>query len=140
MKAVRTISLAAARAVSGRSAMVARQIGATGAFMNVMAPAAATAIPQLSHVRAFSSGTAKTMLLSGMGESISEGTVAQWLKQPGDWVDEDEAIVVMDTDKVAVELRAEFSGFIQEHLVQADDTVEVGAPIVTIVPGEKPAD
>ena len=80
------------------------------------------------------------MLLSGMGESISEGTVAQWLKQPGDWVDEDEAIVVMDTDKVAVELRAEFSGFIQEHLVQADDTVEVGAPIVTIVPGEKPAD
>ncbi|ETN00137.1 hypothetical protein PPTG_18305, partial [Phytophthora nicotianae INRA-310] len=55
--------------------------------------------------RAFSSsGDATDVPVPSMGDSISEGTVVEWLKQPGDAVAEDEVVVVLETDKVSVDV------------------------------------
>lgn len=71
---------------------------------------------------------------------FAEGTIAEWLKNPGDWVDQDEELVSIETDKVTVDVRAEIGGFVQEQLAQKDETVNVGSDLVVIKPGEKPAD
>lgn len=67
-----------------------------------------------------------------LGESITEGTLAQWLKQPGDAVAQDEPIASLETDKVTVEVPAPAAGVLTEQLVKAGDTVAVGAEIAVI--------
>ena len=64
-----------------------------------------------------------------LAESITEGTIAQWLKQPGDEVKKGEYLLEVETDKVNVELTAEFSGVLKELLKGSGDTVEVGETI-----------
>lgn len=71
-----------------------------------------------------------------LAESISEGTIAQWLKQPGDYVEQGEFLLELETDKVNVELTAEQSGVLQEVLKDSGDTVQVGEIIGTISEGE----
>lgn len=83
-----------------------------------------------------------------LAESITEGTVAQWLKQPGDTVDKGEFIVELETDKVNVEVISEEAGVVQELLAEEGDTVEVGQVIAVVgegsgeaaAPAEKPAE
>ncbi|GAB5483190.1 MAG: 2-oxoglutarate dehydrogenase complex dihydrolipoyllysine-residue succinyltransferase [Parasphingorhabdus sp.] len=70
-----------------------------------------------------------------LGESITEATVGEWLKQPGDAVDADEPIASLETDKVALEVPAPEAGTLSEHLVAVGDTVEVGAIIAKIEAG-----
>jgi 2-oxoglutarate dehydrogenase E2 component (dihydrolipoamide succinyltransferase) len=70
-----------------------------------------------------------------LGESITEGTLAQWLKKPGDAVAQDEAIASLETDKVSVEVPSPVAGTFGEALVKEGDTVEVGAPIARIDEG-----
>ncbi|WP_164117095.1 2-oxoglutarate dehydrogenase complex dihydrolipoyllysine-residue succinyltransferase [Sphingorhabdus sp. Alg239-R122] len=70
-----------------------------------------------------------------LGESITEATVGEWLKQPGDAVAVDEPIVSLETDKVAVEVPAPAAGVLGEHKVAEGDNVEVGALIATIEAG-----
>ena len=67
-----------------------------------------------------------------LGESITEGTLAQWLKKPGEAVAADEPIASLETDKVSVEVPSPVAGTITEQLVQEGDTVEVGAVIARI--------
>jgi 2-oxoglutarate dehydrogenase E2 component (dihydrolipoamide succinyltransferase) len=67
-----------------------------------------------------------------LGESITEGTLAQWLKQPGEAVSEDEPIASLETDKVTVEVPSPSSGVLAEQLVKEGDTVAVGAVIARI--------
>ena len=67
-----------------------------------------------------------------LGESITEGTLAQWLKQPGDAVKADEPIAELETDKVSVEVPSPVAGVLAEQLVKQGDTVAVGAPIARI--------
>ena len=67
--------------------------------------------------------------MPAMGESVSEGTILEWAKQPGDEVAEDETIVEISTDKVDAEVPAPASGTIEEILAQAGDTVTVGQVI-----------
>lgn len=67
-----------------------------------------------------------------LGESITEATVGQWLKQPGDAVAADEPIASLETDKVAVEVNAPVAGTMGEQLVAEGDNVEVGAVIARI--------
>ena len=67
-----------------------------------------------------------------LGESITEGTLAQWLKKPGDTVAADEAIASLETDKVSVEVPAPVAGTLTEQLVKEGDTVAVGATIARI--------
>ncbi|MEO1044467.1 MAG: 2-oxoglutarate dehydrogenase complex dihydrolipoyllysine-residue succinyltransferase [Pseudomonadota bacterium] len=67
-----------------------------------------------------------------LGESITEATVGEWLKQPGDAVAADEPVASLETDKVSVEVPAPAAGVMGEHAVAEGDTVEVGALIATI--------
>ncbi|WP_203362698.1 2-oxoglutarate dehydrogenase complex dihydrolipoyllysine-residue succinyltransferase [Bacillus sp. REN10] len=67
-----------------------------------------------------------------LAESISEGTIAQWLKQPGDQVEKGEFIVELETDKVNVEVISEEAGVITELKAAEGDTVEVGQVIAVV--------
>jgi 2-oxoglutarate dehydrogenase E2 component (dihydrolipoamide succinyltransferase) len=70
-----------------------------------------------------------------LGESITEATLGQWLKQPGETVKADEPIASLETDKVAVEVPAPVAGVIGELVVAEGDTVSVGAVIARIAEG-----
>ncbi|HEY0271199.1 MAG TPA: 2-oxoglutarate dehydrogenase complex dihydrolipoyllysine-residue succinyltransferase [Sphingomonas sp.] len=70
-----------------------------------------------------------------LGESITEATLGQWLKKPGDAVKADEPIASLETDKVAVEVPSPVDGVIGALVVKEGDTVEVGALIATIEAG-----
>src|SRR5205085_11643819 len=67
-----------------------------------------------------------------LGESITEGTLAQWLKKAGDAVAADEPIASLETDKVSVEVPSPVAGVLTEQLVQEGDNVAVGAVIARI--------
>ena len=67
-----------------------------------------------------------------LGESITEGTLAQWLKKPGEQVAEDEPIASLETDKVTVEVPSPSNGVLTEQLVEEGATVAVGAVIARI--------
>jgi 2-oxoglutarate dehydrogenase E2 component (dihydrolipoamide succinyltransferase) len=82
---------------------------------------------------------ATDVIVPALGESITEASVGQWLKQPGEAVAADEAIVVLETDKVAVEVPSPVAGVLGEQLFQTGDTVTVGALIARIVEGGVPA-
>ena len=70
-----------------------------------------------------------------LGESISEATLGQWLKQPGEPVAADEAVASLETDKVAIEVTAPAAGMMGTHAVKEGDTVGVGAVIGSIEEG-----
>src|SRR6476659_5996507 len=70
-----------------------------------------------------------------LGESITEATIGQWLKKPGDSVAADEPIASLETDKVSVEVNAPVAGTLAEQLVKEGDTVEVGAIIARVGEG-----
>ena len=70
-----------------------------------------------------------------LGESITEATVGEWLKQPGDPVKADEPIASLETDKVSVEVPSPVAGVMGQHAVQVGDTVQVGAMLATIETG-----
>jgi 2-oxoglutarate dehydrogenase E2 component (dihydrolipoamide succinyltransferase) len=70
-----------------------------------------------------------------LGESVSEATIGQWLKQPGDAVALDEPIASLETDKVAIEVGAPAAGVLGAQLVKEGDTVSVGAVIALIEAG-----
>src|SRR6059036_3265382 len=69
-----------------------------------------------------------------MGESVSEGTVLTWHKQEGDWVEKDETIVEVSTDKVDAEVPAPASGKLVKILAQEDETVAVGQALAELEP------
>lgn len=79
---------------------------------------------------------ATEVLVPTLGESITEATVGEWLKQPGDPVAVDEAIASLETDKVSVEVPSPVAGVMGQHAVKVGDTVEVGAMIATIESGD----
>ena len=70
-----------------------------------------------------------------LGESITEATLGQWLKKPGDPVAADEPIASLETDKVAVEVPSPVAGTMGEQLVPEGETVAVGALIARIESG-----
>jgi 2-oxoglutarate dehydrogenase E2 component (dihydrolipoamide succinyltransferase) len=70
-----------------------------------------------------------------LGESVSEATVGQWLKQPGEAVALDEPIASLETDKVAVEVPSPVAGVMGQQLVKEGDTVLVGAVLGVIEDG-----
>ena len=70
-----------------------------------------------------------------VGESITEATVAKWLKGEGDAVVQDEPIVELETDKVTVEVNAPVSGILQSIIAPAESDVEIGAVLGEIEEG-----
>jgi 2-oxoglutarate dehydrogenase E2 component (dihydrolipoamide succinyltransferase) len=73
------------------------------------------------------------ILVPALGESVTEATVAKWLKHEGDVVNADEALVELETDKVNVEIPAPSSGTIEKISVKEGQTVNVGSLLGTIV-------
>jgi 2-oxoglutarate dehydrogenase E2 component (dihydrolipoamide succinyltransferase) len=73
-----------------------------------------------------------------LGESVTEATIGEWLKKPGDPVKLDEPVASLETDKVAIEVPAPAAGIMGEQKVPVGATVEVGAVIATIA-DETPA-
>ena len=67
-----------------------------------------------------------------MGESITEGTVIAWHKQPGDDVELDETLLEIGTDKVDTEVPSPAAGVLKAILVEEGDTVDVGTAIAVI--------
>ncbi len=76
--------------------------------------------------------------LPKMGESVAEATITNWLKQVGDKIEADEAVLEVATDKVDSEVPSEVSGVLIEQLFSKDDLVEVGQTIAIIeIEGEE---
>ena len=75
-----------------------------------------------------------------MGISVSEGTILEWRKQPGDWIEADETIADVTTDKVDVEIPAPASGRLARIIAEPGDTVPVGEPIAEIDAEAKPGE
>src|SRR5919106_4393734 len=74
-----------------------------------------------------------------MGESVTEGTVLEWHKQEGDFVEEGETVVEVSTDKVDAEVPAPASGTIAKVLKGEDETVQVGEALAQLEPGGEPS-
>lgn len=78
---------------------------------------------------------ATEVLVPTLGESITEATLGEWLKQPGDAVKADEPIASLETDKVSVEVPSPVAGVMGQHAVKVGDTVQVGAMLATVEAG-----
>jgi pyruvate/2-oxoglutarate dehydrogenase complex dihydrolipoamide acyltransferase (E2) component len=75
-----------------------------------------------------------------MGVSVAEGTVVEWRKQPGDWVQADETICEISTDKIDTEVPAPASGRLAEVLVAVGTTVDVGVTLARIATDARPGE
>jgi 2-oxoisovalerate dehydrogenase E2 component (dihydrolipoyl transacylase) len=73
-----------------------------------------------------------TITMPQLGETVTEGTVAQWLKKPGDTIEKYEAFVEVSTDKVNAEVPSPVSGVLREIICKEGETVATGAPIAII--------
>ncbi|MFF3100064.1 2-oxoglutarate dehydrogenase complex dihydrolipoyllysine-residue succinyltransferase [Viridibacillus arvi] len=79
------------------------------------------------------------IIVPELAESITEGTIAQWVKKPGDKVEKGEFIVELETDKVNAEIISEEAGILKEILAEEGDTVLVGAVIAIVEAGDAAA-
>ena len=90
-----------------------------------------------------SSSSTETLIdvtMPQMGVSVAEGTVVEWKKQPGDWVEADEIIASISTDKIDTDVEAPGTGRVQELLVEVGTTVEVGTVLARIATDAKPGE
>jgi len=123
----------------GENAEVGKLIARLGAG-NGTAATSKTAAPAAKPAPApaaapASGGTAMNIDVPNVGESVSEVTVASWMKNPGDAVKKDEAIVELETDKAAQELVAPESGVMGDILVAEGEVAAVGQTICTLLAG-----
>jgi 2-oxoglutarate dehydrogenase E2 component (dihydrolipoamide succinyltransferase) len=80
------------------------------------------------------------LLLPKMGESVAEATIIKWNKKPGDYIDADEAVMEIATDKVDSEVPSPVSGRLVEQLCKEDEVVQVGSVIAVIETEEAESD
>src|SRR5579863_5440861 len=83
---------------------------------------------------------ALTVTMPQLGESVTEGTIARWLKQPGDAIAKYESIAEVITDKVNAEIPAPADGVMSELIAPEGTVVPVGQPICSIDTGAGAAD
>ena len=88
-----------------------------------------------SEAQAPASGEATDVEMPELGESVTEGTITQWLKSVGDTVEVDEPLLEVSTDKVDTEIPSPVAGTLVEILADEDDTVDVGAVIARVGDG-----
>ena len=121
----------------GENAEIGKLIARLGSGADASA-APAKAVPAASKAEAApaaASGSAVNIGVPNVGESVSEVTIASWMKQPGDAVAKDEAIVELETDKAAQELVAPEAGVMGEILVAEGEVAKVGQTIATLMAG-----
>ena len=90
-----------------------------------------------------SSSSTETLIdvaMPQMGVSVVEGTVVEWKKQPGDWVEADEIIASISTDKIDTDVESPATGRVQEIIVEVGTTVEVGTVMARIATDAKPGE
>ena len=90
-----------------------------------------------------SSSSTETLIdvtMPQMGVSVAEGTVVEWKKQPGDWVEADEIIASISTDKIDTDVEAPATGRVQEMIVDVGTTVDVGTVLARIATDAKPGE
>jgi len=80
-----------------------------------------------------------SVTMPALGESVTEGTVTRWLKAEGDFVNVDEPLLEVSTDKVDTEIPSPVAGTLQKIVVGIDQTVAVGAELAVIADGAAPA-
>lgn len=81
---------------------------------------------------------ATTVTMPQLGETVTEGTILSWAKQPGEAISEDEVLLEISTDKVDTEVPSPVAGIVHEILVAEGETVPVGTPLAVIgEPGEE---
>ena len=79
---------------------------------------------------------AQTIELPHVGESVVEGTIGKWLKQPGDQIERFEPLVEVVTDKVTMEVPSPVDGQLVKILADEGETIPMGAPIAEVEPAE----
>ena len=126
---------AAARFGACRAVVAVRQARPGGLSavrpLSLMRPALPSAMPAARGVGVRFFGT-EVIPVPSMGDSITEGTVVEWTVGVGDAVKVDDIVVVIETDKVSVEVRTPVGGAITEHLAEVDAVVEVGQPLFKV--------
>src|SRR5919199_5531755 len=93
--------------------------------------------------RAVSSSSTETLVdvqMPQMGVSVAEGTVVEWKKQVGDWVQADEIIASISTDKIDTDVESPATGRVQEIIVEVGTTVEVGTVLARIATDARPGE
>src|SRR4051812_13970018 len=75
-----------------------------------------------------------------MGVSVSEGTIVEWRKQPGDWVEYEEPLVDISTDKIDTEVPSPAAGRLSEIVVDVGTTVDVGTVLARIATDARPGE
>ena len=75
-----------------------------------------------------------------MGVSVAEGTVVEWKKQVGDWVEADEVIASISTDKIDTDVEAPATGRLEKIVVDVGETVDVGTVLALIATDAKPGE
>ncbi|MGM7696763.1 2-oxoglutarate dehydrogenase, E2 component, dihydrolipoamide succinyltransferase [Microbacterium sp. A84] len=98
------------------------------------APASAPAA-EAAPAAAAPAGDTTDIVLPELGESVTEGTVTRWLKQIGDEIAVDEALLEISTDKVDTEIPSPVAGVLQEILAAEDETVAVGSVLARVGSG-----
>ncbi|MEU3019962.1 2-oxoglutarate dehydrogenase, E2 component, dihydrolipoamide succinyltransferase [Nocardiopsis sp. NPDC007018] len=88
--------------------------------------------PAPAEPAAGSDGPGTPVTIPALGESVTEGTITQWLKSVGDTVEEDEPLLEISTDKVDTEIPSPVAGVLTKILAEEDETVEIGAEIAII--------
>ena len=86
------------------------------------------------------STTTVEVTMPQMGVSVAEGTILKWHKQPGDWVEADEVICEISTDKIDTEVPSPASGRVTQILVEENQTVAVGTVLAELESGEPSVD
>jgi pyruvate/2-oxoglutarate dehydrogenase complex dihydrolipoamide acyltransferase (E2) component len=80
------------------------------------------------------------IVMPQMGVSVAEGTIVEWSKRPGDWVERDETVALVTTDKVDVEIPSPAPGRLVKTLVEPGETVDVGTPLAELDAGARPGE
>jgi pyruvate/2-oxoglutarate dehydrogenase complex dihydrolipoamide acyltransferase (E2) component len=80
------------------------------------------------------------IVMPQMGVSVAEGTIVEWSKRPGDWVERDETVCLVTTDKVDVEIPSPGAGRLSKILVEPGDTVDVGTPLAELDASARPGE
>jgi pyruvate/2-oxoglutarate dehydrogenase complex dihydrolipoamide acyltransferase (E2) component len=80
------------------------------------------------------------IVMPQMGVSVAEGTIVEWSKRPGDWVERDETVCLVTTDKIDVEIPSPAAGRLAKILVEPGDTVDVGTPLAELDAAARPGE
>jgi pyruvate dehydrogenase E2 component (dihydrolipoamide acetyltransferase) len=80
----------------------------------------------------------KSLTMPKLGMTMTEGTILQWFYKAGDFVEKDEALLEVMTDKVNIEVEAPFSGYLVNILAHEGEVLPVGAPLATLADEQAP--